>query len=172
MPSTSAASKDCDNDNDLIANRDTKRQTRVSRARDENGMSYACCRTVGHTQQRFNWDCGLSCVLMALDAAEEFEAKEEISKDIEKVCQSEGFGHSTWTIDLCYLLKNYAPQLAFSYTTVTLGVDPSYMDQVNSTFETIPESLTFVVNYTDMLSNCCFTFCCHPDCNILSELDL
>jgi len=67
---------------------------------------------------------------MALDAADEFTAKEDISSDIEKVCKAEGFGHSTWTIDLCYLLKHYAPHLNFSYTTIMKGVDPSYKDQV------------------------------------------
>lgn len=93
-------------------------------------MPSVTCRSVSHTQQQFNWDCGLSCVLMALDAAEELAAKERISDDLELVCQNEGFGHSTWTIDLCYLLKNYAPQLSFSYTTITIGVDPTYMNQV------------------------------------------
>merc|ERR1712150_257969 len=57
------------------------------------------------------------------------EAKDRISSDLEKVCQNEGFGHSTWTIDLAYLLKNFAPQLKFSYTTITIGVDQSYMNQ-------------------------------------------
>jgi len=93
-------------------------------------MPSVTCRTVQHTQQQFDWDCGLSCVLMALDAAEELDAKDSIIQNLEEICKKEGFGHSTWTIDLCYLLKHYAPSLTFSYTTVTLGVDPSYMNQV------------------------------------------
>ena len=93
-------------------------------------MPSVTCRSVTHSQQRFNWDCGLACILMALDAADELEAKDRISSDLEKVCQNEGFGHSTWTIDLAYLLKNFAPQLKFSYTTITIGVDQSYMNQV------------------------------------------
>ena len=93
-------------------------------------MPSVTCRSVTHSQQRFNWDCGLACILMALDAADELDARERISGDLEKVCQNEGFGHSTWTIDLAYLLKNYAPQLKFSYTTITIGVDQSYMNQV------------------------------------------
>ena len=93
-------------------------------------MPSVTCRNVQHTQQQYDWDCGLSCVLMALDAADELDAKDSIIENLEEVCKSEGFGHSTWTIDLCYLLKHYAPRLAFSYTTITLGVDPSYMNQV------------------------------------------
>ena len=77
---------------------------KVYKALDRDGMPSVTCRSVQHCQQQFNWDCGLSCVLMALDAADEFTAKEDISSDIEKVCKAEGFGHSTWTIDLCYLL--------------------------------------------------------------------
>lgn len=68
---------------------------------------------------------------MALDAAEEFDAKERIVDNLEEICKKEGFGNSTWTIDLCYLIRNYAPRLDFSYTTITLGVDPSYMSQVS-----------------------------------------
>ena len=105
--------------------------SRVFKVLDKNGMPSVTCRSVQHCQQQFNWDCGLSCVLMALDAADEFTAKEDISSDIEKVCKAEGFGHSTWTIDLCYLLKHYAPHLNFSYTTIMKGVDPSYKDQVS-----------------------------------------
>jgi len=67
---------------------------------------------------------------MALDAADEVDAKETILANLNKVCKEEGFGDSTWTIDLCYLLKHFAPKLDFNYTTITLGVDPSYMNQV------------------------------------------
>jgi len=103
---------------------------KVFKITDEAGMPSVTCRNVGHTQQQFDWDCGLSCVLMALDAADECDAKDSILENLEEICRNEGFGHSTWTIDLCYLLKHYAPRLAFSYTTITLGVDPSYMNQV------------------------------------------
>lgn len=100
-----------------------------SNSENQKKMPSVTCRSVTHSQQRFNWDCGLACILMALDAADELEAKDRISSDLEKVCQNEGFGHSTWTIDLAYLLKNFAPQLKFSYTTITIGVDQSYMNQ-------------------------------------------
>ena len=75
-----------------------------------------------HYRQRMNWDCGLSCVLMCLKD----EERHEITKDIRKLCSEEGFGHSTWTIDLCYMIKNRMPHISFYYTTVTLGVDPGY----------------------------------------------
>ena len=38
--------------------------------------------------------------------------------------EEEGFGESTWTIDLCYVLQRF--RVKFKYTTVTLGVDPGY----------------------------------------------
>ena len=109
-------------------------------------MPSVTCRNVQHTQQQYDWDCGLSCVLMALDAADELDAKDSILENLEEVCKSEGFGHSTWTIDLCYLLKHYAPRLAFSYTTITLGVDPSYMNQVGFTI--------IFKNYSFTRNNC------------------
>ena len=68
---------------------------------------------------------------MAFDAADLLDTKDTILANIEDICQKEGFGHSTWSIDLCYLIKHYAPQLRFSYTTTTIGVDPSYMNQVS-----------------------------------------
>ena len=105
--------------------------SRVFKVLDKNGMPSVTCRSVQHCQQQFNWDCGLSCVLMAFDAADLLDTKDTILANIEDICQKEGFGHSTWSIDLCYLIKHYAPQLRFSYTTTTIGVDPSYMNQVS-----------------------------------------
>lgn len=86
-------------------------------------------RSIYHYQQKSNWDCGVACVLMALSDVDE-TTREEIIANCEEICKSEGFGHSTWTIDLCYLLKNYAPQVNFYYTTITIGVDPGYVSQV------------------------------------------
>ena len=105
--------------------------SKVFKVLDKSGMPSVTCRSVQHCQQQFNWDCGLSCVLMALDAADLLEVKDTILANIEEICRKEGFGHSTWSIDLCYLIKHYAPQLRFSYTTITIGVDPSYMNQVS-----------------------------------------
>lgn len=54
-----------------------------------------------HFTQRYNWDCGVSCVLMLLTPAQ----REEMLDKFEMICREEGFNQSTWTIDLCYLLK-------------------------------------------------------------------
>ena len=78
-----------------------------------------------HYKQRMNWDCGLSCVLMCLSDDE----RQEILKDVPKLCKEEGFGHSTWTIDLCYLFRSQVPTISFNYTTITLGVDSGYQDE-------------------------------------------
>lgn len=56
---------------------------------------------VVHFEQRDNWDCGLSCVLMLLSE----EKRKYVLQNLEEICQKEGFDKSTWTIDLCYLLK-------------------------------------------------------------------
>jgi len=61
-------------------------------------------RSLYHYQQKSNWDCGVACVLMALSDADT-SAREEIIKRADEICKTEGFGHSTWTIDLCYLIK-------------------------------------------------------------------
>ena len=73
---------------------------------------------VPHCQQQDNWDCGLACLVMALHPL-------ELSiRDLEAACAEQGVERSIWTIDLCYLLHRYGTRLTF--TTVTLGVDPSY----------------------------------------------
>lgn len=82
-------------------------------------------RSVRHVQQKHNWDCGVTCVLMAVDEASRGAAQ----ADLKRVCQEAGFGRSTWSIDLCYLLVQLAPGLPVRYTTVTLGVDPGYATQ-------------------------------------------
>lgn len=76
-----------------------------------------------HYQQRHHWDCGVSCCIMILDD----DRRRDLVKNFDIVCQAEGFGKSTWTVDLCYLLKRY--DIDFLYTTTTLGVDPGYSDQ-------------------------------------------
>ena len=75
---------------------------------------------ITHYRQRMNWDCGLSCVLMCLNEDE----RHSLTNDVSKLCTEEGFGNSTWTIDLCYMIKHRFPHISFYYTTVTLGVDP------------------------------------------------
>jgi len=73
-----------------------------------------------HYQQKYNWDCGLSCVLMILPE----QSRNYIINNFYKVVEEEGFGESTWTIDLCYLLHRF--NITFSYLTITIGIDPGY----------------------------------------------
>ncbi|XP_021193726.3 protein GUCD1 [Helicoverpa armigera] len=75
---------------------------------------------VRHFPQRYNWDCGVSCVLMLLAAPH----REELLDNFEQICQDEGFRQSTWTIDLCYLLKRFGIRHCM-YTT-TLGVNEDF----------------------------------------------
>ena len=88
-------------------------------------------RQINHYQQRSHWDCGLSCVLMCLNE----EERQDISKDVSEVCREEEFGQSTWTIDLCYLIRHRSPQTLFHYTTTTIGVDPDYASEVKPKIE-------------------------------------
>ncbi|KAJ0173375.1 hypothetical protein K1T71_011551 [Dendrolimus kikuchii] len=53
--------------------------------------------------------------------------REEFLRNLSCVCQEEGFGQSTWTIDLCYLLKRYKIQHCM-YTTM-IGVNEDYRRQ-------------------------------------------
>ncbi len=55
---------------------------------------------VRHVQQQSTWDCGLACVAMV--AADRVTLAE-----LQDMSAEEGFGRSTWTIDLCYLLKRF-----------------------------------------------------------------
>ena len=47
-----------------------------------------------------------------------------VLSNLNKFVEEEGFGDSTWTIDLCYILKRF--HVLFRYTTITIGVDPGY----------------------------------------------
>jgi len=76
-----------------------------------------------HYQQKHNWDCGLSCVLMVLP----YRDRSCILSNLSSFLQQEGFGESTWTIDLCYILYRF--NLDFLYTTITMGVDPGYVKE-------------------------------------------
>lgn len=73
-----------------------------------------------HFHQRFYWDCGVSCVLMILPPPK----RKHLLLNFSEVCKEEGFNKSTWSIDLCYLLKRYS--VNHLYCTVTPGIDPSY----------------------------------------------
>lgn len=74
----------------------------IKRIMDVNGVNVRkLTHSLKHYQQRHNWDCGLSCVLMTLQEAQ----REQILQDLANIIDEEGFEQSTWTIDLCYLLK-------------------------------------------------------------------
>merc|ERR1719154_151752 len=47
-----------------------------------------------------------------------------VLSNLTKFVEEEGFGDSTWTIDLCYILRRF--NVLFRYTTITIGVDPGY----------------------------------------------
>ena len=89
------------------------------------GLPGSKTRSVFHYQQRSHWDCGVSCVLMAVDKA----TRDEILGNMQRILHEEGFGNSTWTIDLCYLLLRAVPKIPLHYTTITIGVDPGYANQ-------------------------------------------
>lgn len=69
-----------------------------------------------HYRQKFNWDCGVSCVIMALQQ----QTRQHFLENFTAVCKEEGFNNNTWTIDLCYLLKRY--NVRHLYCTSYLGV--------------------------------------------------
>ena len=100
--------------------------TKMDSIRSPDHQPNSLTRRVRHHQQRSHWDCGLSCVLMCLND----EVRDAISRDVSAVCQEEDFGQSTWTIDLCYLIRHRSPQTPFYYTTTTIGVDPGYASEV------------------------------------------
>lgn len=77
-----------------------------------------------HVEQKLSWDCGISCVAMLLASRE----RREYFANREQISREEGFGTSTWTIDLCYLLKRFG--VNHVYTTVTLGVNPKYKNEL------------------------------------------
>ncbi|XP_032526486.2 protein GUCD1 [Danaus plexippus] len=58
---------------------------------------------IPHIKQRFDWDCGIACVLMLLSEKQ----RNYFSKHFLEICQQEGFGTNTWTIDISYLLKRF-----------------------------------------------------------------
>lgn len=73
-----------------------------------------------HERQKYNWDCGVACVLMVLEK----EARAHLTENLGAICREEGFGRSTWTIDLCYLLNRY--DVSHEYSTITIGIHTGY----------------------------------------------
>lgn len=77
--------------------------------------------TLVHFRQRFDWDCGLSCILMLLGRNE----RSQFLANFGDICKTGGFGESTWTIDLCYILKDFG--FSLKYLTTTFGANPSHV---------------------------------------------
>lgn len=73
-----------------------------------------------HFKQRYNWDCGISCIIMVLP----IDKRIEFLDNFYQICQVSGFNKNTWTIDLCYLLKIFG--IDHIYNTITLGVNPDF----------------------------------------------
>lgn len=84
------------------------------------GLPYHKFFNLTHHSQRYDWDCGLTCILMVLEAT----SKKYFLNNFDKICDAEGFGNSPWTIDLCYVLKKF--NIKHVYFTKTIGVDESY----------------------------------------------
>ncbi|XP_031633682.1 protein GUCD1 isoform X2 [Contarinia nasturtii] len=50
--------------------------------------------------------------------------RHEFLTKFNQICDEEDFGQSTWTIDLCYLLRRF--NIRHIYTTITIGVNPDF----------------------------------------------
>lgn len=72
-----------------------------------------------------NTDCGLTCVSMLLEPS----SKQFLIDNLDEIRTAAGFGHSTWTIDLCYVLRRF--NVKFVYFTKTIGVDESRISDPN-----------------------------------------
>ncbi|CAG0887789.1 unnamed protein product [Darwinula stevensoni] len=73
-----------------------------------------------HVQQRLHWDCGLACVAMVLPD----DKRDQFLANLPAICHEEGFGESTWSIDLAYLLSRVS--VPHVYCTITFGVNPGH----------------------------------------------
>uniref|UniRef100_A0A1E1X6I1 Putative guanylylate cyclase n=1 Tax=Amblyomma aureolatum TaxID=187763 RepID=A0A1E1X6I1_9ACAR len=76
-----------------------------------------------HVEQSLSWDCGVSCVAMVLPA----DQRSYLLANRDHIGQEEGYHQSTWTIDLCYLLRRFG--VDHLYATVTLGVNPMFQKE-------------------------------------------
>lgn len=56
------------------------------------------------------------------------EQRNHFLENFQSICSEENFGRSTWTIDLCYLLKRFNRRHV--YYTTTIGVNPNF-DHLN-----------------------------------------
>uniref|UniRef100_A0A1L8DKT4 Putative guanylylate cyclase n=1 Tax=Nyssomyia neivai TaxID=330878 RepID=A0A1L8DKT4_9DIPT len=87
---------------------------------DKNSIPISTKWDLVHYRQRFDWDCGVSCVLMLLPR----QKRRHFIEKFTEICTEEAFEKSTWTIDLCYLLKRFG--VHHKYLTSTIGVNADY----------------------------------------------
>ncbi|XP_075218907.1 protein GUCD1 [Lycorma delicatula] len=80
-------------------------------------------RKMRYVKQRYSWDCGVTCIMMILP----LNHYSNFLKNFHQICKEESFNKSTWTIDLCYLLRRY--DVKHVYCTLTIGINPHYKDQ-------------------------------------------
>ncbi|XP_013780038.1 protein GUCD1-like isoform X2 [Limulus polyphemus] len=76
-----------------------------------------------HIKQRFSWDCGISALLMVLGEDNRYFLR----NNLREISLKEGFGRSTWSIDLAYLLRRF--QVDHLYCTITFGVHPEFKNE-------------------------------------------
>jgi len=75
---------------------------------------------VPHVHQSHNWDCGLACVLMVMQAFNVFTYDLAV---LCQICETK----SIWTIDLAHLLRFFGFEVIF--LTVTIGANPDYASE-------------------------------------------
>ena len=75
---------------------------------------------IPHVKQILNWDCGLACVLMALQALGVEGCCMEALTDL---CPTT----SVWTIDLAHLLNAFGVRVHFF--TITIGANPDFAQE-------------------------------------------
>ncbi|GFR50726.1 hypothetical protein Agub_g12983 [Astrephomene gubernaculifera] len=75
---------------------------------------------VPHCKQHFNWDCGLACVQMILEASGFPNCDYQTLRHL---CDTT----SVWTVDLAHLLRRFGLRVAFH--TITLGPNPAFANE-------------------------------------------
>ena len=90
---------------------------RILAAADRAPERGSLCLQVPHVKQSHNWDCGLACVLMILQA---FGVHTHSAASMRQICRTK----SIWTVDLAHLLRHLTFEVTF--LTVTLGANPDY----------------------------------------------
>lgn len=73
-----------------------------------------------HYTQNSTWDCGLSCIAMVLKDNERIQ----FLCNFAAICKEERIERSTWTIDLCYILRRF--NVRHKYLTQMIGINPNH----------------------------------------------